>query len=723
MKITDVSINNFLSIKSINTSLDRAGLTLILGSNKDSKQYSNNGSGKSAFFEAVIWGLFGETLRKDVTLDGLIREGQKTLRVTVEVDPEDGSEPYVITRSRESKKSELKVSTKNGNELFPSNSIIDIQKHLNKWLGLDFNTFVNSVFFGNKLAKFFMTANDAERKDLLDSIISTINFDSAFERVKNELRTIENDLIRWSEEEKYLKTSIKDTEQLLIEEQNKDIKAQEEYLKQVNIIDEKLADLETNRQSFKSKLEIIDKKLLAEKATYSSKYKEISSKYLKDINENKDILSQLNSNKFKKLLEVENEVKKKYDSLLVDYKEKKIAYSKTQSDIDTRLKTVENELSKKYGIISTLGTTEKKYLKLIPGSSCPACFQNVSPDHITMMREEVAKELANATKEYEELEYKKNRFIEDVQRPFIEEYQTFCADLASIENEQKSKIMSAKFEVESSYKEEQLNLNKKISDLELAMTKETGAAEKEFTLLTSGLKQERTIVQTDLVTCDNNLLALKEKKEYLKTEAQKYSVIIKSLTSRLDKYNDSLVQAQNNTKQTKEKKEIYSFFTEAFGPKGIRSFLFEMSLPYLTERANYYSTLLTGGTVTIEISPVSKEKTTGKDKEKLTVITRNSIGGSLYNANSDGERRRIDLCVLLSLQDLISSRSSRIWNTMIADEIYDALDDVGIVTVVELLRSMKNKTIFVISHNSSLKQYFDEVMIIEKEDGCSSLKE
>ena len=76
MKINKIEINNFYSIKNVTLNFDKyKGIVLIEGKNKDTK--GSNGSGKSVLVEAVVWGLFGKTIRKS-TEEALINNFTNT---------------------------------------------------------------------------------------------------------------------------------------------------------------------------------------------------------------------------------------------------------------------------------------------------------------------------------------------------------------------------------------------------------------------------------------------------------------------------------------------------------------------------------------------------------------------------------------------------------------------------------------------------------------------
>ena len=153
--------------------------------------------------------------------------------------------------------------------------------------------------------------------------------------------------------------------------------------------------------------------------------------------------------------------------------------------------------------------------------------------------------------------------------------------------------------------------------------------------------------------------------------------------------------------------------------------IFEAALPYLTERTNHYSSYITGGTIKIDITPTTVVKSKGntEQREKLNVSANNQYGADVYNGHSDGERRRIDVCLLLALQDLIATRATKKWNTIIFDEIMDCLDKTGIEHIIDLFRTFKDKSIYIISHSEDIKKHFDTAMTIQKKDGVSSIKE
>ena len=85
MKIKKIEISNFYSIKKASVDFTKFdGLVQIEGHNKDTGD--SNGAGKSAIIEAVVWGLFGKTIRKSNEAAILNNQNPKNCCVRIEVD-------------------------------------------------------------------------------------------------------------------------------------------------------------------------------------------------------------------------------------------------------------------------------------------------------------------------------------------------------------------------------------------------------------------------------------------------------------------------------------------------------------------------------------------------------------------------------------------------------------------------------------------------------------
>ena len=209
---------------------------------------------------------------------------------------------------------------------------------------------------------------------------------------------------------------------------------------------------------------------------------------------------------------------------------------------------------------------------------------------------------------------------------------------------------------------------------------------------------------------------------------------IKEIKNELQIREETLIAEKNRiTEQLKQKKEemvvliseiekfrgnrlYYEFWERGFGNKGIKSFLLDEVLPLLNEKVSFYASALLGENVTIRFDTQMSLKTKDEVRDIFNVKVIRGDQVKNYASYSGGEKKRIDVAILMSLQNLIHQRTMCQYNIVVFDEIFDALDKTGIEIAAELLKEeAKEKAIFVISHSSELKDFFDNVWIVKKD--------
>lgn len=108
-----------------------------------------------------------------------------------------------------------------------------------------------------------------------------------------------------------------------------------------------------------------------------------------------------------------------------------------------------------------------------------------------------------------------------------------------------------------------------------------------------------------------------------------------------------------------------------------------------------------------------------------TIINENKKECSYFNF-SGGERKRIDLSILFTFQDILKSQSGIYYSLNMYDELFDsALDEAGANKVLEILREKTekyNESVYIISHNSVVsKNNIDNVIQLQKNQGKTTL--
>jgi len=175
MQIKKVSIQNFYSIKKIDFDFTKyKGVTLIEGENKDTG--GSNGAGKSALFEAVVWGLFGKTIRKSTESALINVNAGKDCVVEVYVDDD-----VVIKRS----KKPTSLHFIKGEENLTKENAIETQKAIEKYLRIDYKTCMTSMVLGQHNSIEFLGATPEDKRLIIKNFL---NLDEIFknrEKVKS----------------------------------------------------------------------------------------------------------------------------------------------------------------------------------------------------------------------------------------------------------------------------------------------------------------------------------------------------------------------------------------------------------------------------------------------------------------------------------------------------------------------------------------------------------
>lgn len=162
MKINKVKINNFYSFQDSEVVFDDySGLVLIEGKNKDTG--GSNGSGKSSMIEAVVWGLFGKTIRKS-TEEAMVNFGnKKNCQVELTIN-----ENIKIIRTRRPTFLEFWVGGNN----WTKESVAATQEAIEKYLNTNYKLFLASMVFGQNNNLDFVSATPEEKRTIIKNFLN-----------------------------------------------------------------------------------------------------------------------------------------------------------------------------------------------------------------------------------------------------------------------------------------------------------------------------------------------------------------------------------------------------------------------------------------------------------------------------------------------------------------------------------------------------------------------
>jgi DNA repair exonuclease SbcCD ATPase subunit len=139
----------------------------------------------------------------------------------------------------------------------------------------------------------------------------------------------------------------------------------------------------------------------------------------------------------------------------------------------------------------------------------------------------------------------------------------------------------------------------------------------------------------------------------------------------------------------------------ALGYRGIRANLLGRALGGLQSVCNVWLKRISGRTW-VDIKPYTERKS-GSVSECIALRVNGAGGGQGYAGSSGGERRRIDVALILALGEFAASSNGLRGGTIFCDEVFDAIDSEGVEPVAEAISSISEERLaIVISHNPAV---------------------
>ena len=163
-----LTLQNFLCYRDDVPTLDLTGIRVAC-------LCGGNGHGKSALLDAITWSLWGKA--RGSSHSDLLHHGRTDMHVDLEFQAAD-AHYRVIRRFRSPRGSSLELQLKGPAGFHPitGNSIRESQSKINRIIGMDYDTFINSAFLIQGRADEFTNKTPAERKEVLGKIIGLERF-------------------------------------------------------------------------------------------------------------------------------------------------------------------------------------------------------------------------------------------------------------------------------------------------------------------------------------------------------------------------------------------------------------------------------------------------------------------------------------------------------------------------------------------------------------------
>ena len=228
----------------------------------------------------------------------------------------------------------------------------------------------------------------------------------------------------------------------------------------------------------------------------------------------------------------------------------------------------------------------------------------------------------------------------------------------------------------------------------------------------------------EISTCNKNIQAeeneIRTKNGYIKS----HNKFITHLNGELNKKDEvvdenkqafltkELDESKKNRMQYIEQKKYYDILGVILNDKGIKTRIIRKYLPLINNHVNMYLKDM-DFFVNFQLDENFQETIKSRHRDDFS-----------YYSFSEGEKKRIDIALLLTWRYIATMRNSVNVNLLILDEVFDAsLDQSGVDDLMKLFHLLNNTNLFIISHKLDvLDDKFPSKITVEKIKNFTSME-
>ena len=232
----------------------------------------------------------------------------------------------------------------------------------------------------------------------------------------------------------------------------------------------------------------------------------------------------------------------------------------------------------------------------------------------------------------------------------------------------------------------------------------------------------------------HELLEISKLEEKERIEKEKLKVALKEAVDQTSPYPELIAKEEADVKElvkkesdlleqiSKVKEEIpyWETYENIFSRTGrqelpsIPSLRLDNILPQLTDGTNRRLRELNPD-LTAEFDTTSTTQR-GKATDKFSIVIKNANGADVYGGNSGGERKLVDIAIMLALGEIVSGRNRQKIPLILLDEVFGSLDTNNSEAVMDLLRNEAKlkDSVFVTTLSPEFSAMFDKKILVNK---------
>ena len=732
MRELKIKLENFMAYADQEFALDRfSGPILIVGKHLGEDPGVSNGSGKSTLIEGIAWSLFGVSRAK--TDDELIRLGADSMSVT-NVFEIDGAK-YEVVRSRKRGKSQsLLFSDLTNDRKLRGNSVKETQAKIIETLGMDYNTFSQTVYSPQKKLDLFPASLPSARKELLGSILGIDGYSEIEERARRLASGHEADA-------QALSLAISRAEVELGQGQVGD--------EQVTLLEEEVTSLDTQVKAANSAVDEATRAVGSLRADAA-----FHQKLVGDLDQARQSLERLayqsksaEADRVNQLVGVDVESKRMAQVIA-----REASVTGAISEVEAKIKTyeqVEQRLNQLQTEQATLRVQREGHQREIEamdrelgklrvklgqiteiGPRCPTCYSALTPEAQQKIMDDIVAE-GTAKRAAYDAKVAEAKAVVDRHSQIVAEVRT----------------MSNSVSQQAELQRDLDNFRRELGQIEMAKTQvqsadarrkqvEDSAARRQAEIAAERVQWEGRVViaqksleghaYSEEVVAEAEAAAVRARAQEA-TLADRRAAAHRELGSVQARAEvckakaAQLVADKTRHKEALDQHFVYKELTRAFGRNGIPALVLDNALGEIQSEVNQVMDRLTGGRIRVEFA-TQKELKTGKTAETLDIIVSDELGARDFNQYSGGEGARVALAIRLALAKVISRRAGKRIEFLAIDEVSD-LDVAGVDAFASAILELgRDHQILVITHLPDMGDRFQNKLVIVKDRDGSHLE-
>lgn len=734
-----IEFRNFMSFGNKLSVIDfKKGFNIVSG---------NNGSGKSSLLlDLISFNLYGKQYRKIKKKEDLVNRTNKKGLFTKSYFT-IGKDRYSIERGMKPK---LLRFFKNDEELDLLSGDVLTQEEIEKIIGVNHIMFKQIVSTAVNHNKPFLTLPTPEKRTIVENLFG-------LELIPEMLKIVKSDRSESNIKLNNNEVTLKSTENMIenlenqIKEANKMLKVfEEEKNKSIANLKNKINECNNSKASIEKRIEDLNIKLkefsIEEVLKKIESLNQESNELNQNIGESRALISNLRPNENQEDFDaIIAQLKKQLEELIANKeniskeqsKLSEILEQKDLKELKTSLEINTNKLNDLYSESGNLKGYMKSLLEdletLKDIDICTNCKQKVSKEHKEKEINSIKTKLMDFNGQLEKIieEQKTTEELIKSTNLSINEYEQTLRNKKDIDNkldkikgeieyllERHQDKTNKKKDFEQKQKESKEKIKEITEKLNLLIVKQKDLNEKiekekqtenEF----KKIKDENYKESIELNRVSNEILnlenALKEKEE------SEINIDLDNLSRMLNEKTEIRKDLIVSLDTEREYQKIYDFCIDLLSDNGVKTDFYSIVVPALNQKINEFLK-------SFEL-PVLIRFNNNLDYEIISVNSNESID---YYAFSEGEKKRIDISIMLAFIKLSKIITNWECNVIVFDEILDgAIDKEGLSTIMESIRNIvinnSNICAYVISHRIE-DSMFDNKLYIEKKKGFSEIK-